>query len=319
MLDVIVARYFLDQFHCLTNIRVGAVVRLGSRISWTGRMSSRWIRRGGHSNAAKSCTRPQWRAKPALVRRTHLERLPCRTKVAAVRNFPHFPLLGLTFEQTIGSIMSSVFVSIGLSLDGYMAPEGMTLDHWDNPQYKSWGAKWGGLMSWLMSQEYFRDRLNFGPGGETGAVNDLVRSTTERIGANIMGKRMFEQGERSWPEVAPFRKPVYVLTHEKREPWPRPGGTTFYFVNDGLERALELARESAGAQDIRIAGGADVIQQYLNMGVVDELEIALAPLLFGGGRRLFENLSEPGPEFRIDDVLNGPAATHLRYVRSVPR
>ncbi|WP_199195304.1 dihydrofolate reductase family protein [Thiomonas sp. X19] len=78
---------------------------------------------------------------------------------------------------------------------------------------------------------------------------------------------------------------------------------------------LELARESAGSRDIRIAGGADVIQQYLNLGAIDELEIALAPVLFGGGRRLFENLREPAPRFRIDRVLNGPAATHLRYVR----
>ena len=81
------------------------------------------------------------------------------------------------------------------------------------------------------------------------------------------------------------------------------------------ERALELARESAGSRDVRIAGGADVIQQYLSLGVVDELEIALAPVLFGGGRRLFENLRDPGTRFRIDRVLDGPAATHLRYVR----
>lgn len=151
--------------------------------------------------------------------------------------------------------MSKVFVNIGLSLDGYMAPEGMT-----------------------------------------------------------MGKRMFNQGEIAWPEEAPFHTPVYVLTHEKRENWARPGGTIFYFINDGPERALELARESAGSRDIRIAGGADVIQQYLNLDVVDELEIALAPVLFGGGRRLFENLRENGPQFRIDKVLDGPAATHLRYV-----
>jgi len=137
----------------------------------------------------------------------------------------------------------------------------------------------------------------------------------ERIGANIMGKRMFEQGAASWPEDAPFHTPVYVLTHEQREPWVRPGGTTFYFVNDGPESALEQARASAGSRDIRIAGGANVIQQYLNLGVIDELEIALAPVVFGGGRRLFENLREPAPRFRIDKVLDGPAATHLRYVR----
>jgi dihydrofolate reductase len=211
--------------------------------------------------------------------------------------------------------MSTVFVNIALSLDGYMAPEGMAIEHWDDPAYKSWGAKWGALMAWLINQQYFRDNLKLGPGGETGPVNDLVRSTMERIGANVMGKRMFEQGERSWPENAPFHTPVYVLTHERREPWVRPGGTTFYFINDGPERALELAREAAGDRDVRISGGADVIQQYLNMGVVDELEIALSPVILGGGRRLFENLREPRPQFRIDTVLAGPAATHLRYVR----
>jgi dihydrofolate reductase len=211
--------------------------------------------------------------------------------------------------------MSKIFVNIGLSLDGYMAPEGMTLEHWDSPAYKDWGAKWGALMGWVVNLEYFRANLKLGPGGETGPVNDMLRRTTERIGANIMGKRMFEGGERGWPEEAPFHTPVYVLTHEKRAPWVRPGGTTFYFVNDGPERALEQARESAGARDIRIAGGANVIQQYLNLGVIDELEIALAPVLFGGGRRLFENLREPAPRFRIDRVLDTPAATHLRYVR----
>jgi dihydrofolate reductase len=208
--------------------------------------------------------------------------------------------------------LSKVFVNIALSLDGYMAPEGMRMD---DPQYKNWGAKWGALMAWLIKTQYFRENLKFGPGGETGPVNDLVKSTAERIGANIMGKRMFDQGEVSWPEDAPFHTPVYVLTHEKREAWARPGGTTFYFVNDGPQRALELARKSAGSRDIRIAGGANVIQQYLNLGVVEELEIALAPVLFGGGRRLFENLREDGPQFRIDKVLDGPAATHLRYVR----
>lgn len=131
-----------------------------------------------------------------------------------------------------------------------------------------------------------------------------------------MGKRMFDAGARSWPEEAPFHTSVYVLTHEKREPWVRPGGTTFYFFNDGPAGALEKARESAGGRDIRISGGADVIQQYLNMGAIDELEIALAPVLFGSGRRLFENLHEPVPQFRMDKVLNTPDATHLRYVRA---
>lgn len=210
-------------------------------------------------------------------------------------------------------MMSKVFISIGLSLDGYMAPEGMTMS---DPEFKNWGAKWAAMMAWLMKQQYFRENvLKLGTGGETGPVNDLVRNTFERIGANIMGKRMFDQGEVAWPEDAPFHTPVYVLTHEQREPWVRPGGTTFHFINDGPERALALAREAAGERDIRIAGGADVIQQYLNLDAVDELEIALAPVLFGGGRRLLEALREPGPQFRIDSVLHGSSATHLRYSR----
>jgi dihydrofolate reductase len=213
--------------------------------------------------------------------------------------------------------MSKVFVNIGLSLDGYMAPEGMSLEHWDNPGYKGWGAKWGALMGWILTKQYFRENLKLGPGGETGPENDMLRQTTERIGASIMGKRMFDAGERSWPENAPFHTPVYVLTHQPREPWVRPGGTTFYFVNDGPEHALALARESAGSRDVRIAGGANAIQQYLNLGVVEELEIALGAVLFGEGRRLFENLHEPLPHFRIDSVFAGPGATHIRYVREL--
>ena len=93
--------------------------------------------------------------------------------------------------------MSKVFVNIGLSLDGYMAPEGMTMENWDKPEYKNWGAKWGALMRWIFNQQFFRENLKLGPGGETGPVNDMLRKTTERIGANIMGKRVFEQGERA--------------------------------------------------------------------------------------------------------------------------
>ncbi|MEW4452068.1 dihydrofolate reductase family protein [Bremerella sp. JC817] len=211
--------------------------------------------------------------------------------------------------------MSKVFVNIGLSLDGYMAPEGMDLEHWEDPSYKNWGAKWGSLMGWILKQQYFRENLQFGSGGETGPVNDMLRETMQRSGASIMGKRMFDAGERSWPEEAPFHTPVFVLTHEEREPWERPGGTTFFFVNDGPESALQKARNVAGDRDIRISGGADVVQQYLNLGAVDELEIALAPVLFHGGRRLWENLDEGIPQFKIESAHSTPDATHLRYLR----
>lgn len=212
--------------------------------------------------------------------------------------------------------MTRVFVNIGLTLDGYMAPEGMSMEHWDDPAYKDWGAKWGALMGWIFDLQYFRENLKLGTGGDTGPVDDMLRRTTERTGASIMGKRMFEGGERAWPDNAPFHTAVYVLTHQKREPWVRPGGTTFYFVNDGIEGALEQARAAAGELDVRISGGANVIQQYLNAGVVDEIEIALAPVLFGGGRRLFENTTDAVPSYRIERALHTPLATHLRYVRA---
>lgn len=212
--------------------------------------------------------------------------------------------------------MGKIFVNVGLSLDGYMAPEGMTIEHWDDPGYKDWAAKWGALMGWVIDLQYFRENLKLGAGGQTGPANDYVRQTTDRIGANIMGKRMFEAGEKGWPEEAPFHTPVYVLTHEKRQPWVRPGGTTFYFVNDGIAAALQQALSSAGERDVRISGGANVIQQYLSTGLVDELEISLAPVLFNGGRRLFENIGDKAPGFKIERVLDTPLATHIRYVRA---
>src|SRR5258708_40016191 len=111
----------------------------------------------------------------------------------------------------------------------------------------------------------------------------MFRNTAERIGANIMGKRMFDQGERAWPEEAPFHTPVYVLTHAKREPWVRPGGPTFYFSNNGRNRALNFVRESAGGPEFPIGGGAKVIKQNRTLGVVTGLELPLPPCLFGVG------------------------------------
>lgn len=141
--------------------------------------------------------------------------------------------------------------------------------------------------------------------------------TFERTGVSIMGKRMFDAGERSWPEEAPFHTPVFVLTHELREPWERPGGTTFYFVNDGIESALEQARALVGDRDIRISGGADVVAQYLNAGLVNELEINLAPVLFGGGTSFFQAVDRNAVAIELRDVIHSPLVTHLRYkVRS---
>jgi dihydrofolate reductase len=152
-----------------------------------------------------------------------------------------------------------------------------------------------------------------GEGGETGRDNSMLEETFNRTGVSIMGKRMFDGGERYWPEEAPFHTPVFVLTHQVREPWERPGGTTFYFVNDGIESALRQAREVAGGKDIRIAGGANAILQYLNAGLVDEFHVALAPVFFGTGVRLFDGIDRLMVKVEIVEAIDSPLVTHLRY------
>ena len=128
---------------------------------------------------------------------------------------------------------------------------------------------------------------------------------------------MFEEGEANWPAEAPFHTPVFVLTHERRAPWERPGGTTFYFVSDGIESALEQARRAAGGKDVRISGGADVVRQYLNAGLVNELELALSPILLGEGLRLFDGIgSEPIALERVRVFESGQRTTiRFRVVR----
>jgi len=180
----------------------------------------------------------------------------------------------------------TVFFSVSMSLDGFIAPE----ERIDDPEMQRWTAQWMELQGWIFPQRFFRENLQLGDGGEEGRDNDILRATFERTGASVMGKRMFDLGERAWPEEAPFHTPVYVLTHEKRDPWERPGGTTFHFVDDGIERALVHAREAAGDGDVRIAGGGATILQYVNAGLIDEFTIALSPVLFGSGIRLFEGV-----------------------------
>lgn len=207
-----------------------------------------------------------------------------------------------------------VFVSVSVSLDGYLVPPGMDLAHAFEPAHQEWGAQWGKLQSWLLATQFFYDHLKFEGRGETGLDHEIAVKTFERSGASIMGKRMFELGEAMWPEEAPFHTPVFVLTSQPREPWVRPGGTTFYFVTDGIESALRQAR-AATDRDVRISGGADVIQQYLRAGLVDEINLAISPVMFGGGRRLFENIGLVAVE--LVETVASPRTTHVRYV--VPR
>lgn len=209
--------------------------------------------------------------------------------------------------------MSKLFFSVSMSLDGYIAPEGMDMEHANDPTYNDWLEQWMALQNWAFQQRFFRENLNLGDGGETGEDNRIMEETFNRTGVSIMGKTMFDGGEENWPEEAPFHTPVYVLTHEQRKPWERPGGTTFYFVNDGIESALEQARAAAGDRDIRIAGGANTILQFLNAGVVDEFHIALAPVVFGGGAALFEGIDRKRVSLEIAEAIHSPYVTHLHY------
>ena len=212
---------------------------------------------------------------------------------------------------------SKVFFSVSLSLDGYLAPPGMDIEHAGDPTCEDWAARWAKLQSWILPQRSFRERLKLGEGGETGIDDEIVEQTFLRSGVSIMGKRMFELGERSWPEEAPFHTPVFVLTSEVREPWVRPGGTTFHFVGDGIESALRRARAVAGDRDIRIAGGADAIQQYLRAGLLDEFTLAISPVMFGGGQRLFAGIGrDVGVE--LVETIASPRVTHVRYAVHKP-
>ena len=197
-----------------------------------------------------------------------------------------------------------VFFSVTMSLDGFVAPESME---------DLTGPQWSELQQWIFPLRFFRENLKLGEGGEEGRDNDIVCETFERTGASVMGKRMFQAGEQSWPEEAPFHTPVFVVTHEKREPWERRGGTTFHFVNDGIEPALEQAREAAGDRDVRIAGGGATILEYVNAGLIDEFTIALSPVLFGSGIRLFEGVD--AGRVALEPVRSEPTqrVTHLTY------
>lgn len=203
--------------------------------------------------------------------------------------------------------MGKVFISVGVSLDGYMAgPNGGPA----NPI----GDGGTLLHEWMFQQNAFLKSLGMEGGKTEGVDNQMVAQVFERAGAYIIGKRMFEEGENNWPEDSPFHAPVFVLTHEKRKPWPRAGSTTFYFVNGSIQNALAEAKKVAGSKDVRIGGGADVIRQYLNAGLVDDLTIHLVPQLLGKGKRLFEQIDTGSIRLEIKEAIHSPDVTHLSYL-----
>jgi dihydrofolate reductase len=207
---------------------------------------------------------------------------------------------------------SKLFFDVAASLDGFIAPEGMDMAHAADPEYKQWLSQWSKLQSWVFQQKFFRENLKLGEGGETGHDNRMLEETFKRTGVSIMGKRMFEGGERFWPEDAPFHTPVFVLTQEVRKPWERSGGTTFHFVNDGIESALGQARKVVGNKDIRVAGGASVIQQYLNAGLVDEFTVHYSPVFFGQGVSLFSGINK-NVNVKIKETIGSKEVTHVTF------
>ncbi len=201
--------------------------------------------------------------------------------------------------------MSKIIFDSGISLDGFFAGDNR------GPKNPMGGVS-GKIHIWMLNQKAFWEYLGMDGGKEDGPDGKLIKESNTRPGAFIMGKRMFEEGEVSWPNDL-YKADVYVLTHEKREPWVQEGSTTFHFVNDGIEGALEKAKQSAKGKDVRIQGGANTIQQFLNAGLVDEFFIHIAPVFLGSGIRLFDGIDKDKYHLEIVEVIPSDWTTHLRY------
>lgn len=203
------------------------------------------------------------------------------------------------------------FLNITMSLDGFVAGPNQTLE-------QPLGEGGEELHEWIVGLESWRRQHGLEGGGANGD-DELVRAAQERTGAFVMGRRMFSSGDGPWEDDPkangwwgddpPFRAPVFVVTHHAREPLTL-GATTFTFV-DGVEEAIRQARDAAADRDVQVSGGADVAQQAFDAGLLDELHIHVAPLLLGGGVRLFEH-ARPRP-IELERVVGSPRATHLVY------
>jgi dihydrofolate reductase len=190
--------------------------------------------------------------------------------------------------------MNKVTCDISMSLDGFItdpnAGVGTPLE----------GNDPGRLHDWMFD-------------AKTDADGDVVAERYASTGAILIGRRMFDVGFEPWGDPPPFARPVFVLTHERRDPLPMQGGTTYSFVSDGIEAGLEQARAAAGGKDVGIWGGANVIRQYLRAGLLDEMGIHLIPILLGDGIRLFQDLGTEEIEFRRTRCIQTPNATHLGF------
>ncbi len=204
-----------------------------------------------------------------------------------------------------------VICHISISLDGFVAGPNQSLE---NPLGE------GGLRlhEWVFPTASWRRQEGQEVGVE-GADSDVAREVSQGVGAYIMGRKMFGGGPGDWDQNwkgwwgpnPPYHTPVFVLTHHPREPLPMQGGTTFTFVTDGIESALEQAQAAAGDQIVSIAGGASAVRQYLAAGKLDELYLHIAPVVLGAGERLLEGVGDPVLE--PVKVVASPAVTHIKY------
>jgi dihydrofolate reductase len=202
--------------------------------------------------------------------------------------------------------------SFSISLDGYGAAPSQSLD---NPL----GVGGLALHEWLFPTRTFA-QMEGQEGGEAGADDDFAAQGFHNVGAWILGRNMFGPIRGPWPDEAwrgwwgeepPYHTPVFVLTNHPREPLAMLGGTTFHFVTDGIEAALQQARAAADGQDIRIGGGVATIRQYLRAGLLDELHLAIVPVLLGAGEQLFAGLNLPMLGYQCTEHVPGARVTHM--------
>jgi len=207
--------------------------------------------------------------------------------------------------------------SFTLSLDGFGAGPDQSIDH-------PLGVGGQALHAWAMSTPTFRERVLGRDGGEVGIDEDFAARGFHNIGAWILGRNMFGPIRGPWPDESwrgwwgddpVYHVPVFVLTHHARAPLVMEGGTTFHFVTEGIDVALARAREAAGGKDIRVGGGVNVIQQCLRQRLIDEMHIAVAPVLLGAGERLFDGLNLPALGYVCTRHDRSPLATHVILTR----
>ena len=210
--------------------------------------------------------------------------------------------------------MSKLRLNITMSLDGYVAGP-------DQSEENPLGVGGMDLHQWLFPLAAFRE-AHGGDGGETNASSEVVEERRANIGATIMGRNMFGPVRGAWPDESwrgwwgedpPYHHPVFVLTHHPREPLQMEGGTTFHFVDDGIESALAQAQDAAGGRDIWLAGGASVINQYLAARLVDEIDVSVAPLILGAGARLFDGVESGRLALNQIRAVDAPGVTHIKY------